>query len=186
MQSCHIHYASLRSVCQPLRYAPCPAGSHNIALCLAPLHNCSMQQCAPGAARSCQRAKARGKGGVKKCGPGAARTVSAPRRDSKSNERAPPKAKPARRSARKRQRARIARAALCRQSEERQKKTTATATTTATPPLANPTPSAKAWSACSRAKKQARQHKALARATAKSARLERREPPARQGARQRQ
>ena len=33
------------------------------------------------------------KAGVKRCGPGAARTVSAPRRESKSNERAPPKGK---------------------------------------------------------------------------------------------
>jgi hypothetical protein len=68
-------------------------GSHNSALCLAPLRNCSKHHSAPGAARSCQRAKARGKGGVKRCGPGAARTVSAPRRESKSNERAPPKGK---------------------------------------------------------------------------------------------
>ena len=119
-----------------------------------------MQQCAPGAARSCQRAKARGKGGVKRCGPGAARTVSAPRRDSKSNERAPPKGKasaPEREEkATSAHRARRALPSVRGKAEKSNGNSNSNGNTRTWP---TPRQAQKAWPVCSRAKP-ARQHKA--------------------------
>ena len=146
MQSCRIHYASLRSVRQPLRYATCPAGSHNTALCLAPRPHCNSVEVLAWSGSAVQRASAIATAWLN------GKLARLERREH-----------PARCARGQRQRAHAKTikgkvstpGAACTASAPRREgksQVKATATTTATPPLANPAPSATAWFVCSRAR----------------------------------